>query len=389
MKILHTSDWHLGHCLYNYDRTEEHVAMIEQIIQIATNEQPDLFLLSGDVFHTSQPSAAVQTLFAETLVRLHTCCPDMTIVATAGNHDSGSRHEIFRTPWKTLNIHTIGILDKEAPDSHIIEIPDKGYVVAVPYCYEHNIPDGFFQDLLDNVGRRNTRQLPVILSAHTTVQGCDFSGHEQASEFSVGGIDTYTVDQLGTGYDYLALGHIHHAQFIHTGNHNVRYSGTPVAVSFDEAYPHSVSIVTIESHGQRPEVKEVEINNPHPLVTLPTNDAACWDEAKQLLKDFPDDIPAYIRLKVQVDDFLPAEANAEAAQLTQRKACRFCHISVCRNESLPHENATLSIDEFQETRPIDIFRQFVENKGLSFDDELQNLFQEALRNNEAPETHHP
>ena len=63
MKILHTSDWHLGHTLYNYDRTEEQMAMLLQMVDIVREEKPDVFLLCGDVYHTPQPSASVQTMY--------------------------------------------------------------------------------------------------------------------------------------------------------------------------------------------------------------------------------------------------------------------------------------------------------------------------------------
>lgn len=94
MKILHTSDWHLGHMLYNYDRTAEQGAMLYQMIHLVERHQPDVFLVAGDIFHTSTPSASVQTMLAEAIVEIHKACPEMTIVLTAGNHDSASKHEI-------------------------------------------------------------------------------------------------------------------------------------------------------------------------------------------------------------------------------------------------------------------------------------------------------
>lgn len=215
MKILHTSDWHLGHTLYNYDRTEEQKAMLRQMADIVEIERPDVFILCGDVYHTSQPSAAVQTMFTEALIDIRDANPDMTIVVTAGNHDSGTKHEIFRTPWKALKVHTIGRVDKDNIYEHIIEIPGKGYILAVPYCNERCIPEGFFQSLLDTVGEKNEAGLPVIMTAHTSVKGCNIAGHDNTSEFTVGGIDYLDIDQLGEGYDYLALGHIHHAQYVH------------------------------------------------------------------------------------------------------------------------------------------------------------------------------
>ena len=378
MKILHTSDWHLGHTLYNYDRTEEQMAMLQQIEDIVKDEKPDVFLLCGDVYHTPQPSAAVQTMLTEALVHIHDANPQMVMVVTAGNHDSGTKHEIFRTPWKALKVHTIGMLEKENPEAHIIEVQGKGFIIAVPYANERNIPEGYFQQLLDAVSERNADNLPVVMMAHTTVKGCDFSGHDHASEYAVGGIDSLDIEQLGEGYDYLALGHIHHEQFVHTGKHNVRYSGTPIPVSFDENYAHSVSMVEIANHGEKLEVRKIEIENPRPLVTLPTEGMATWEEAKELLKAFPDDIPAYMRLNVEIEDFLPVEANQEAAALTEGKACRFCHINAKRKAVEKAETKVLTVQEFQSEEPIDIARRYADDLGVIFDDEMKELFNETL-----------
>ena len=378
MKILHTSDWHLGHTLYNYDRTEEQQAMFEQMVSIVEEQKPDVFLLCGDVYHTPQPSAAVQTMLSEGLVRIHEANLQMTIVMTAGNHDSGTKHEIFQTPWKALKVYAIGQLDKEDLDEHIIEVTGKGWIVAVPYANERNIPEGFFQQLLDRVAERNNENLPVVMTAHTTVKSCDFTGHDHATEYTVGGIDSLELDEMGEGYDYLALGHIHHGQFVHSGKHNVRYSGTPLPISFDENFTHSISIVEIGKHGETPAVKEIEIQNPHPLVTLPTDGLATWEEAKGLLSKFPDDIPAYIRLNVEIEDFLPVEANAEAASLTEEKQCRFCCINAKRKTVSQNDVKVLTVQEFQEEKPIEIARRYAEYEGISFDEEMQTMFNEVM-----------
>lgn len=400
MKILHTSDWHLGHNLYGYDRAEEQGAMIQQIIDIVKREKPDAFLLSGDVYHTSQPSAAVQTMFTNAIVRIHDAQPDMTIVITAGNHDSGTKHEIFRTPWQALKVFSIGNIDKEHPENHIIEVPGKGYLIAIPYCYERSIPDGFFQDLLNKVEERNAKKLPVVMMAHTTVKGCDFKGHDNATEYTVGGIDSLDISDLGEGYDYLALGHIHHEQWVRGGHHRIRYSGSPLAVSFDESYEHSVSIVTIVHHreetgqekngvqdedaNQKKEghldddvkLETIAIENPRPLVSLPSEGAVSWEEAKKLLEDFPADIPAYIRLNVEIEDFLPPAANQEAQTLTKDKACRFCLINTQRKQKAKGEQKAMTVQEFQSESPIDIARRYAEDSGIEFDEDMAAMFKE-------------
>ena len=379
MKILHTSDWHLGHTLYSFDRKEEQESMLEQMEAIVSKHKPDVFLLSGDVYHTSQPSAAVQTMLSNSLVRIHKAHPQMTIVATAGNHDSSTKHEIFRTPWRSLNVYAIGGLDKENLDNHIIELPGIGFVIALPCCNERSIPGGFFQQLLDNVAERNTDNLPVVMMAHTTLRGCDFTGHEHANEFVVGGIDTLDLEAMGEGYDYLALGHIHREQFVHSGKHNVRYCGTPLPVSFDESFSHSVTMVELEKHGDKPHVTTIEINNPHPLVTLPTKGFASWEEAKLLLAQYPDDIPAYIRLNVEVDNTLPTDAYTEAVGIASHKQCRFCCINMKRKETGTVDVKTLTVQEFRSEEPTEIVRRYFEDSGFSFDNDLEAIFKETLQ----------
>lgn len=354
------------------------MAMLLQMVNIVREEKPDVFLLCGDVYHTPQPSAAVQTMFTNALVEIHDANPDMTIVITAGNHDSGTKHDIFRTPWKALKVYTIGSVDANNKEDLIIEIPGQGYVIAVPYVNERNMPDGFFQDLLDIVAERNEANLPVVMTAHTTVSGCDFTGHENASEYVVGGIDSHSLEDMGTGYDYLALGHIHHAQFVRGGNHRVRYSGTPIPVSFDESYQHSVSIVELNKHGEEPVVKEIEIQTHRPLVTLPKDCVATWEDAKDLLEEFPNDIEAYIRLNVEVDNFLPVEANAEALILTEGKKCRFCVINTHRLKKDRREAKVMSVQEFKTEKPIDIAERYAEDIGVEFDDDMKELFKETL-----------
>ena len=378
MKILHTSDWHLGHQLYGYDRSEEHGAMIDQMVEIVSAEKPDVFLLCGDVFDVSQPSAAVQKFMVGSLVRLQQACPDMVMVITAGNHDSGSRHEVFRIPWKVLGVEMIGTLTPEFIDGHIIEIPGKGFVVALPYANERYIPKGFMQKVLDEVESRNAQGLPVVMTAHTTVRGADYSGHDNVVEHVVGGLEGVDLKDMGEGYDYLALGHIHHGQFVHSGSHNVRYSGSPVAVSFDENYTHSVSIVELETHGKAPVVKTVEIRNPRPLVSLPLEGEKEWKEALRLLEDYPPDVSAYIRLNVVSDGFLPPGASEQAFHATKGKECRFCTINHRLRNPGRSDNKALTVQEFKATPPLEIAKRFIEGEGGEFSETMKGLFEEVL-----------
>jgi exonuclease SbcD len=372
MKILHTSDWHLGQMLYNYDRTEEHRAMLSQMVALAREHRPDAFLLSGDVYHTSSPSSAVQQMFVEAMMQLREAVPDMVIVVTAGNHDSPSRHEVFRLPWKEMGVHMIGTVAPDNLDANIITLPGKGTIVALPYLPNLNPQLSTLNSQLSTFNS----PLPAVLMAHTTVEGCDYTGHDALGERTIGGIDSIPISTFGDGFDYIALGHIHKAQDIAP---SVRYCGSPLAVSFDERYDHSVTLVEVGSHHSPLTIHHIALTTPRPLVTLPTDGFAPWDEALAALAAFPDDIPAYIRLNVEVDDFLPPEATADAQAAVRDKICRFCCINARRRLKEQVSEKGFTIAEFRDEAPIDIARRYATDKGIAFGDDLEDLFNQAIQ----------
>jgi exonuclease SbcD len=389
MKILHTSDWHLGHVLYGYDRTEEQQAMLEQMVEIAKRENPDVFLVSGDVYHTSDPRLAVQKMFNRAIVTLCRTCPEMTVVVTAGNHDSGPRHEIFKTPWEALNVFMVGKLDRDNLESHIIGIPGKGFVIALPFINDRFLPEDIYQQLIDMVDQKNTDNLPVVFSAHTAIKGGDFSGHEDVGDSRVGGVDIVDVSTIGKGYDYLALGHIHKPQFVHTGRHNVRYSGSPMAVSFDEAYPHSVTIVKIPTHNA-PLTEEnytfVEIRNPRPLITLPdaydTKVFGKWNDVYKKYEDYPADTQAYIRLNIADPEAMPSNAFDKAVEQANGKDYIFCCINKTPRAAdfYAQGQQQMTVEEFQATDPWKVVQMYAaDTHDDSFDEQgMKPLFEEVL-----------
>ena len=434
MKILHTSDWHLGHTLYNYDRKEEQEDMIHQMVDIARKEQPDAFLLSGDVYDIAQPSAAAQQMFSNAMAQLHQAVPGMTIIVTAGNHDSGMRTEAFQSLLSMVDIHTIGTIDKTHPENHIIPINGKGFVIALPYTADRFIPEGFYDLIEEKVNEQNTDGLPVVMMAHTTVKNADFRGHKSSNDDTIiGGIESVGLETFGNGYDYLALGHIHRPQTFEVKDSNqlARYCGTPIATSFDEDTnttpllsdgretdspplqgerlrvgdgtsgmgclkggvgserldtpplgSHSVSIVEIEARGEKPKVRLEDISNPHPLVTLPANGPLPWDEVKEIFDKYPSDLQAYIRLNVAVTDSLPSSAYAEAQEIAKGKACRYCLINAVRQEDVAKTNSRqqMELSEFQRMDPLDILKRFYhDKKGLDLPEHLEKLFNEAVQ----------
>ena len=381
--------------LYNYDRTAEQQAFLRQLTRIVTEEQPDAMVVSGDIYHYSSPAAATQKMYTDAMLNIHQACPEMTIVVTAGNHDSSSKPEIDSSLWQHFGLNVVGNIERTAEevnlDKHIIEINNEkktiGYVIAVPHVYPQNFPlldtetprdqrqARFFQALLDEVKKRNTAQLPVVLMAHLSIEGSDRSGHDE----SIGGIEYVPLSAMGEGYDYLALGHIHCPQNIKGNGRHARYCGTPLPVSFDEAYPHSVSIVEMKGR-EEPQIRAIEIENPIPLVTLP-KEPVVFEEAIKLLEEYPDDKPAYIRLNVLIKDYLAPDCNERASNAVRGKSCKYCYIKSNREKQTSDYIARhISIQEMQEMSPLEIARLYYqEAEGEEMDEELCELMSSVVQ----------
>ncbi|WP_300729440.1 exonuclease SbcCD subunit D [uncultured Bacteroides sp.] len=396
MKILHTSDWHLGHSLYNYNRSYEQKAFLSQLISIVKEEQPDAFILSGDVFHYSSPTPDAQRMYNEAMLAIHDACTPMQIVVTAGNHDSSARLEVTGSLWEYFKVKVIGNIIRSDEgvdlDRHIIPVKGKddvlkGYILAVPYCHPFNFPavieglprgerqDAFFKALCTRMEEINTAQVPVVMMAHLAVAGSDISGHDE----TIGGMDYIPSTSLGEKWDYLALGHIHCPQTLKIDTGTARYSGSPLPVNFDESYPHSVTIVELKGHLVKPEIRVVEIINPIPLVTIPKAPVPFQDALKELA-GFDSTKKAYIRLNVELKDYLAPDCVERASEAVKGKACKFCYIKTNRiakekDSGLPQ----MDIQTMKKKSPIEIARLYYqETVGSEMDDDLKDLLQATI-----------
>lgn len=360
MKVIHTSDWHLGHILYNLDRNAEHKAFLEQLCKLVCSEKPDALLVSGDIFDSAQPSIPAQRLYNRMMIEIARKNPETTIVVTAGNHDGASRQELFSELWdEAFNVKFVGKIGYKEDGSvdlnkFIVEIPGKGFIIAVPYIYGENYPESiddnrvpiqdFHQRLLDRVAKLNGEGLPVIMMDHLAVATCDIAGHDTAKARLV----FEDLELLGQGWDYLALGHIHKPQTLK--DTAARYCGSPIPVSFDEDYEHSVSIVTIEKHGDNPDIATVPVENILPIWNLPKK-AGTIDEVKAAIAAIPTGAKGYARVNINAKDILPMEQKIEIeALMKEHEGIRLCNINVIREvDSAPKELKTYTPDELKQS----------------------------------------
>lgn len=394
MKILHTADWHIGHTLYNYDRSDEHLAFFKALTETVRKEMPDVMLVCGDIFHTGSPSAAAQKLYVENMLEIHEAAPEMEIVVIAGNHDSGSKLEIDKELWKHFNLHVRGYISKGTEDrypnlkDYIISIgnPIKGYVVAIPHCYPQNFPvcDGdtqmkdraaaFCNALLSKTSEMNKDSLPIVMAAHATVSGSD----PLKQEIIVGGLDSIDPEEVKEIYDYMALGHIHFPQNI---GPRIRYSGSAIPVSFNETYPHSISIIETDRHDDIPKIRTVRLPMTRKVVTIPENEPVEFEEALKMLEDFPDNEDAYVRLNVKVRQYGGADWADRAISATKGKKCRYCYIMLKSDAdgNDQGERTSYSQEEMKKMNPLDIAKiYYKESRGYEMDDELAEMMERAI-----------
>lgn len=378
MKILHTSDWHLGDALYNIERTKEHEVFLQQLKEIMLKRKPDAVVVSGDIFDSSQPSLAAQRLYNRMMIEIAQSNPDTLIVVTAGNHDSASKMELNSELWdKALGVKVISKVVKQTDepydwDKHIVEVPGKGYIIAVPYASGDSYPaiDGkegtehitrFHQTLLDKVEERNTGKLPVVMMDHLAIASCDASGHD----LSKGRLIFEEQSLLGEGYDYLALGHIHKPQTLAHGKEQTsraRYCGSPIPVSFDEDYDHSVTLVSIDAHGQVPKIEPIPIRNVMPIYNLPKK-AGDLVDVLAAIDALPAGAEGYARVNIKVDNILPMEDRlAIESRMSSHPGVRLCTINLSRAMSSAATGLkTYTPDELkQSVDPIQIAKDYYE-----------------------------
>ena len=333
MKFLHTADLHLGQIMYqNYGREDEHRHFFEQLERWCGEYQPDALLVSGDIFDIQQPSAATKHAFNEYFVDLHHRYPEMCIVVTAGNHDSASRIQADNVVWQLGNVTLVGRPPAsgctQLPDGwqeeYIVRLEGKGYIISLPYMVGSKRE--VMQRLLDYVAHDNQQGLPVVMMGHTAVVGTDYTGHN----FDIGNLQALDIEELGKGYDYVALGHIHRPQTIgHLQDEQetesvypagtIRYSGSALHVSCDECYPHTVSLVEIEKHGGEVRLKRLRIDELRHFYELPTDHSAhSCNEALEALKTFAQEGGrGYFRFKMDYSTDIPSDFNQQVYELLE------------------------------------------------------------------------
>lgn len=280
MKILHTSDWHLGRTLHKVDLHEHQAAFLDWLVDLVEAEGVDVVVIPGDVYDRAVPAVSSVTLLDRALARL--ADTGATVVLTSGNHDSPERLGFGRSLMRA-GIH---LLTDLPGIEHPVSVEDEhGEVLffGLPYLEpdrartelaregEEPLPrshEAVTRAALDRVRERAAARpgARTVVLAHTFVTGGEASDSER--DLSVGGVDSVPAGVLG-GIDYLALGHLHGCQDLtRSVGAPAWYSGSPLAFSFSER-SHRKSVLLVElgapgADGERAEVAVRRLEAPVP-----------------------------------------------------------------------------------------------------------------------------
>ncbi len=281
MKILHTSDWHIGRMLYGRTRYDEFSMFLNWLAEFIENHSIDILVIAGDIFDTTTPSHRAQQLYYRFLHRICTSS-DRHVAVTGGNHDSPSFLDAPKQLLQALNVHVTGCMP-ENPEDEVIVIRDrtgqaKAVICAVPFLRDRDIrtagPGETARDkdlklirgirkhyeLIAEIAKKKLEEhgeIPVVGMGHLFAAGGSTTDGDGVRELYVGSLAHVGADIFPGIFDYVALGHLHSAQKVAQKNH-IRYSGSPLPMGFGEA-DQTKKLIIVEFNNRTPEISEQDI----------------------------------------------------------------------------------------------------------------------------------
>jgi exonuclease SbcD len=267
MRLLHTSDWHLGHTLHDVPRDREHALFLDWLLDAIGEQRVDALLVAGDIFDTANPSAAAQAMFYRFLTQVRRRYERLEIVLIGGNHDSADRLDAPAPLLDGFDVQVVGGLPRREDrsldlDRLVVPLRDgagevRAWVAAVPLLRPADLPPmgkaedplvegvrSIYRDVLDEARRRRAPGQAIVGMGHLYMTGTKLS---ELSERRILGGNQHALphDLFPEDVAYAALGHLHLAQQV--GRPSIRYSGSPIPLSLAEIdYPHQVCLVELE-----------------------------------------------------------------------------------------------------------------------------------------------
>ena len=339
MRILHTSDWHLGQHFMGKSRQAEHQALIDWLLAQVDAHAVDAVLIAGDIFDTGAPPSYARELYSDLVVKLHHA--GVALLLLGGNHDSVATLGESRALLAVLSTTVVAAVG--TPEDHVVVLPQRNgapgcIVCAVPFVRPRDVLQSqagqsaeekqqslqaaiqaYYQSVVD-AGRAQQRALhntlgrvvPLMATGHLTTVGA--SSNESVREIYVGSLDAFPTAAFPP-VDYIALGHIHKPQKV-GGLDHIRYCGSPIPLGFDEAKQQKeVLLVDLDASGLTA-ITALAVPRFQALISVSGNLATLAAAITAAAAEGSAQQPAWLEVTVAEDDYL-TDLPARIGAMTQ------------------------------------------------------------------------
>jgi exonuclease SbcD len=404
MRVLHTADWHIGQLFHEYDRSYEHQHFLDWLVKSLNNHQIDVLLISGDVFDISNPAAASIKMFYSFLNQATKTNPDLQIIITAGNHDSASRLEAPKPLLESSNVHIIGLVEKDSDgnidyEKLVIPIHDedgniKVWCLAIPFLRMGDYPTiadcanpytegvtALYKEAFGYAAHKKQDGQSIIAMGHLHTQHAELTELDKTERLIMGGVECIHANAFHPDIKYVALGHIHKAQRI-GGKEHIRYSGSPLPMSFSEIhYKHQVIVFDLEEEANN--LKHVEIPLFVPLQRIPLSHQPLH-EVIALLEHLPKmdsavETTPYLEVKILLEGPEPALRHKIETALAGKKV-RLAKIDVKYPVTTQEAQEFITPEKLNDLQPIDVFGKVYQSRYNSeVPTEILQLFQKVVQ----------
>ncbi len=395
MRILHTSDWHLGQNFYTKSRAPEHQAFLTWLRQTAADQQVDAIIVAGDIFDTGSPPSYARELYNRFVVELQqTGCE---LIVLAGNHDSVATLNESRELLACLNTRVIASAQLQPEGQAIILNKRNGEPGAVlcpiPFLRPRDITKSRAGEsgsekqlqLLDAITLhyqacfdaacllRGEQALPIIATGHLTALGVTKT--DAVRDIYIGTLDAFPASHFPEA-DYIALGHIHRAQTVAQSEH-IRYCGSPIPLSFDETgSPKVVNLVEF-SGASLTKVTPLAVPVTQPLAMI-KGTLAQIEQQLQQWRDAPAEPKTWLDIEIVSDDFLH-DMQRQIVALTEALPVEVILLRRSR-EQRDLAIARLETETLSELSVAEVFERRLQSEALEESEaaRLRTLFAQTL-----------
>jgi len=321
MRILHTSDWHLGQHFYGKSRAQEHQKFLDWLLEQVAHYQIDVIIIAGDIFDTGTPASYAREMYFDFVVKVKGL--NCQLVILAGNHDSVAMLGESKQVLASLSTKVIPSVTEDM-DEQVFMLNNKAgeqaaVICAVPFIRPRDVIKSqaghsseqkqtqlqqsiaeHYQHLYDRAQELANGRLPLIATGHLTAVGAKAS--DSVRDIYIGTLDAIPAS-IFPPFDYIALGHIHRPQVVAKSEH-IRYSGSPIPLSFDEAGQEKQLIMIELEQNAVTQITPIKIPCFQPMMMVKTDLDKLGTEIESVLKAHDNQASIWLDIEIESGDYL-------------------------------------------------------------------------------------